>query len=160
MKYSEFKERIEVWGQKHGYVIRVIIGNFNTDIKVESDGAFYFNTYISNEHRFVLNTDWIYFKEIEENARGEFFSIIFQLATTPIEGREDEKSFIIPLPGLVTTDGKQQYLSQDYNFFASRRDRTLKQTWKEEDLKFVPEIYRQFAEEFGKGKELEDDYKK
>lgn len=68
--------------------------------------------------------------------------------------REDEKRFIIPLPELITTDGKQQYLThKDCKFFASRRDERLRQIWKEEHLKFVPEIYRQFAVEFEKEEE-------
>lgn len=56
------------------------------------------------------------------------------------------KRFIVPLPGLVTTDGQQQYLTnKGGTWFASRRDENLRQTWKEEHLVYVPEIYRQFA---------------
>lgn len=86
---------------------------------------------------------------------------IIELAETPLDEREDEKSFIFPLPGLITTDGKQQYLSyKDGYYFASRLYETLKQRWKEEHLELIPEQYRQFAEEFHEGEELEDDYKK
>ena len=147
MKYKDFKEKIEDWGRKHGYVARVGIDYHQTYIKVWSSQAFYFNTYISNRHRFALDTDYTHFKEIEEYARAELFDTIVGFAKTPLEDR-DEKEFIIPLPGLVTTDGGQQYLSyKDCKFFASRRDETLKQIWKEELLKYVPEIYRQFAVE-------------
>ena len=70
-------------------------------------------------------------------------------AENEMVGLEDEKMFIIPLPGLVTTDGKQQYLThRDNTFFACRREKELRQIWKEEHLKFVPEVYRQFAVEF------------
>lgn len=56
------------------------------------------------------------------------------------------KRFIVPLPGLVTTDGQQQYLTnKGGTWFASRRDGNLRQTWKEEHLGYIPEIYRQFA---------------
>lgn len=56
------------------------------------------------------------------------------------------KRFIVPLPGLITTDGAQQYLTnKDSTWFASRRDENLRQTWKWEHLGYVPEIYRQFA---------------
>ena len=92
--------------------------------------------------------------KIEEHARGELLDILVELAKTPPEEREEEKRFILPLPELATTDGKQQYLTHaDGTFFASRRNSQLRQTWKEEHLKFVPEIYRQFAEEFDEGKE-------
>lgn len=54
----------------------------------------------------------------------------------------------MPLPGLVTTDGQQQYLTnKGGTWFASRRDERLRQTWKEEHLGYIPEVYRQFAVE-------------
>lgn len=56
------------------------------------------------------------------------------------------KRFIVPLPGLVTNDGQQQYLTnRDGKWFACRRRGGLRQTWKWEHLCYVPEIYRQFA---------------
>lgn len=56
--------------------------------------------------------------------------------------------FIVPLPGLKTTDGEQQYLtSKDGTFFACRRNEKLRQTWKRKHLEFIPEEYRAFAVE-------------
>ena len=56
------------------------------------------------------------------------------------------KRFIVPLPGLVTNDGQQQYLTNKKGkWFACRRRSDLRQTWKEEHLGYIPEIYRQFA---------------
>lgn len=56
------------------------------------------------------------------------------------------KRFIVPLPGLVTNDGQQQYLTNRAGkWFACRRRSDLRQTWKEEHLGYIPEIYRQFA---------------
>ena len=154
MKYKEFKEKIEVWGRTYGYITRVIIGDFETTVEVESNGVSYSNADISNVRSFVLDIDWIFFGGIEEHAREELFNIILQLVKTPIEDRRDEKSFIIPLPGLVATDGRQQYLThKDGNFFASSGGEALSQIWKEEHLKFLPEVYRQFAVEFNKGEE-------
>ena len=152
MRYKEFEERIKTWGQKYDYVTRVGIEYLHTYIKVEYNGWFYFVAGISNRYPFVTDTDWAHFNNIEKHAREELFDIIVELAKTPLEDREDEKRFIIPLPNLFTTDGEQQYLSQDYNFFASRRDKTLKQTWKEKHLEFIPEEYRQFAVEFDEDK--------
>ena len=87
--------------------------------------------------------------EIDLNDELDFINACLELGQAPPEDRKDEKRFIIPLPGLVTTDGKKQYLThKDCKFFASRRDKRLRQTWKEEHLKFVPEQYRQFAIEF------------
>lgn len=154
MKYKEFKEKIEVWGRTYGYITRVIIGDFETTVEVESNGASYSNADISNVRSFVLDIDWIFFGGIEEHAREELFNIILQLVKTPIEDRRDEKSFIIPLPHLATSDNERQYLTHsDGTFFALRRSPHLKQTWKEKHLKHVPEVYRQFAVEFDEGKE-------
>lgn len=72
---------------------------------------------------------------------------VFDYAKTPLEERREEKRYIIPLPHLVTTDGEQQYLTHKGSFFASRRDKELRQTWKEEHLKYVPEEYRKYAVE-------------
>lgn len=59
------------------------------------------------------------------------------------------KRFIVPLPGLVTNDGAQQYLTnRGGRWFACRSQEDLRQTWKEEHLDYIPEIYRQFAVEY------------
>lgn len=56
------------------------------------------------------------------------------------------KRFIVPLPGLITTDGKQQYLTnKGGTWFASRRDGNLRQTWKWKHLDYIPEVYKPFA---------------
>lgn len=69
-----------------------------------------------------------------------------QYCNTPIDEREQESRYIIPLPKLVTTDGKQQYLTQrGDNWFACRRTETLRQTWKEEHLQYIPQEYRKYA---------------
>ena len=154
MKYSEFKKAIEDWGEKYGYETEVEIKYIYVYVKTKFGMLFKRVARIRTDSTWALDTDWSSFTDIKEDARVELLIIILKLAKTPPEDREDEKRFIIPLPGLVTTDGKQQYLSyKDGFFFVSRRDETLRQTWKEEHLKFVPEIYRQFAVEFDEEKE-------
>ena len=92
--------------------------------------------------------------EINLNDELDFINACIELGNTPLADREDEKRFIIPLPRLVTTDGKQQYLTKKGGyFFASRRDESLIQTWKEEHLKYIPRVYVQFAVEFDEGEE-------
>lgn len=71
----------------------------------------------------------------------------FKLAETPLDERQEEKRYIIPLPHLIANDGAQQYLTHRGTFFACRRDKDLRQTWKEKDLVHVPEEYRGFAVE-------------
>lgn len=61
-----------------------------------------------------------------------------------------EKRYIVPLPKLKTSDGEQQYLTHaDNTFFASRRNKDLRQTWKEKNLKYIPNEYRKYAVEMG-----------
>lgn len=73
--------------------------------------------------------------------------VLYKFAKTPIEEREVEVRYIVPLPKLVTTDGEQQYLTQKgEKFFACRRNKELRQTWKKEHLKYIPEEYREYAE--------------
>lgn len=69
-------------------------------------------------------------------------------AETPLDEREMETRYIVPLPRLQTTDGEQQYLTQKgKNWFACRRTPSLRQTWKEEHLQYIPEEYRKYAVE-------------
>lgn len=75
-------------------------------------------------------------------------------AETPPDERGMETRYIVPLPRLKTTDGEQQYLTQKgKNWFACWRTPSLRQTWKEEHLKYVPEEYRKYAVEFDEEKE-------
>lgn len=149
MRYKEFEEQVEVWGRKHGYATRVIFEDFNTYIEIGTGNNAFIAAHVSNIYMFTLETLWNYSTKITTHVREELFDILVDLAKTPPEDRKDEKRFIIPLPELITTDGKLQYLTyKDCFFFASRRDENLRQIWKEEDLQFVPEFYRQFAMEF------------
>lgn len=75
-------------------------------------------------------------------------------AETPPDERGMETRYIIPLPRLKTTDGEQQYLTQKgKNWFACRRTPSLRQTWKEEHLQYIPEEYRKYAVELDEEKE-------
>lgn len=79
--------------------------------------------------------------------RLDLLDVLYKFARTPIEEREIEKRYIIPLPQLMTTDGEQQYLTQKgEKLFACRRNKELIQTWKEEQLQYIPEEYRKYAE--------------
>ena len=75
-------------------------------------------------------------------------------AETPPDERGMETRYIVPLPRLKTTDGEQQYLTQKgKNWFACRRTPSLRQTWKEEHLQYIPEEYRKYAVELDEEKE-------
>ena len=72
---------------------------------------------------------------------------VFDYAKTPLEERREEKRYIIPLPHLKTSNGEQLFLTHQGNFFPCRRNKGLRQTWKEKDLIHIPEEYRGFAVE-------------
>lgn len=88
------------------------------------------------------------FDKLDPYKRNRLLNAFIEYAYTPYVDREEEKRYIFPLPGLITTDGQQQYLTQKgTHWFASRRNKDLRQTWKEEHIKYVPELYRDFKEE-------------
>lgn len=88
------------------------------------------------------------FEKLDPYKRNKLLNSFIDFAHTPFDEREEEKRYIFPLPGLKTTDGEQQYLTQvGRHWFACRRKKDLRQTWKEEHIKWVPELYREFKVE-------------
>ena len=91
--------------------------------------------------------EWLYDNDKETNREREF-----ALATLVVKGLEaveveKEKLYIIPLKGLITTDGHQQYLTGKVGrYFASRRNYSLKQTFTQTEVdNNVPACYREWA---------------
>lgn len=146
--FEELEKEIEAWGGKYG--ISTIIQkekDFTCIYGLGEDYQVYLIAKIRNDIRGAFNTEWEAIKDLGERAIMCLVAILFAFSLTKPSDRKYEKRYIIPLPGLITTDGAQQYLTKNVSFFASRRDKRLKQTWKEEHLKFVPEIYRKYAVE-------------
>ena len=156
MRYKELKEKIEEWGQKYNLSTKMTIGYyFGVVIKVYYDYKYETIAKIDGIKRYSLDLDFFHYINLSEEARKELFDILVEFAATDPADREDLKEFIIPLPDLVTSNGSQQYLThKGCNFFACGRNPDLRQTWKEEHLKFVPEVYRQFAVEFDEDEEF------
>lgn len=91
--------------------------------------------------------------------RDKVLNAFVELMNTPPEEWHEPKRYIFPLPGLTTTDGEQQYLTQKgKHWFACRRNKNLRQTWKEDHVKWIPEEYRHLKVEVSEwdGKEKED----
>ena len=76
-----------------------------------------------------------------------------ELVRAIIDGYTVKKLYEIELPWLITADGEQQYLSttkdkEPISYFASRKDKNLKQTFTKRELDYhVPQCYQQFARE-------------
>ncbi|WP_322630542.1 hypothetical protein [Aedoeadaptatus coxii] len=80
--------------------------------------------------------------------RDKIINGFVELMNTPPEEWYEPKRYIFPLPGLTTTDGEQQYLTQrGKHWFACRRNKDLRQTWKEEHIKWIPKEYRHLKTE-------------
>ena len=61
---------------------------------------------------------------------------------------EEEPKWVIPLPSLKTSDGKQQFLSHDPHkdtYFASRKSVMVKQNFNKIELEDVPEQFKSYA---------------
>lgn len=149
MKISEFKEAIDNLSLYYGKDFKVT--DDNCEFYIESDTETL--AVINKSEKCIIITNYWGFLELEEGLRQALFDIICKFASTSIPEREDEKRCIIPLPHLVTSDGEQQYLTHSGGFFASERNENLRQTWKEEHLKYIPEEYRKYAVEFDEDKE-------
>lgn len=141
MKTNEFIKRIETIG-------------FSVDIRNNFLGGKYAICVYNPAGRMIGSVDMqrqftmdIY--GIVEGA-GTVFNLLATYAGTPPEDRdEEEKRYIVPLPGLTTTDGEQQYLThKGGHWFACRRNKELRQTWKEEHLYCIPARYRGCAVEW------------
>lgn len=104
---------------------------------------------VSETSENIINTDYPIFTVLDFNLSRDILKPLVGYARTPIDlRRKEDTRYIVPLPGLVTTDGRQQFLTHKLgNFFACGRNGELRQTWKEKDLEHIPEEYRKYAVE-------------
>ena len=93
-------------------------------------------------------------------------AVVSLFLVTPEEDRgiyaatHAENKYTIPMPGLQTSDGGQQFLSEkDGNYFSCKRTEDLHQVFTEDELYTeVPVVYREFAKPVeGKMKETDTD---
>ena len=76
----------------------------------------------------------------------ELLGMAVDYANVDINNRDNEIRYIIPLPYLKTPEEEKQYLThKNSNFYASKRDVNLRQTWKKKDLVYIPKEYVDFA---------------
>ncbi|EGS30512.1 hypothetical protein HMPREF9130_1223 [Peptoniphilus sp. oral taxon 375 str. F0436] len=141
LKTSELKEI----ARKNGYEFS-FTGHKTV---LEREGFDFKNTIFINE--IYENRVWIEASYYVDNEDMDMMEAAIAYAKTPLPDREEPKRYIVPLPDLTTTDGEQQYLTnKSGHWFACRRNKDLRQTWKEEHLCYVPEQYRGYAVEVDK----------
>lgn len=151
MRIDELVKRLEKIEKKHDLHFKVRKYIFETEIFIKFANEDLVDLMIARIYERkanALETIYVNFLLLEDEIRAELFDIFAEYAKTPPDEREEEKRFIVPLPGLVTTDGEQQYLThKEEHFFACRRNKDLRQTWKEKHLKILPREYRKYAVE-------------
>lgn len=121
--------------------------NDNLDLG-EWFGDFYSSEEIEEFPRMDELTKWLHDNDDETNRQREFsLATLVTLGIDAVEV-EKEKLYTIPLKGLITTDGHQQYLTGKVGrYFASRRNSSLKQTFTQTEIdNNVPACYREWAE--------------
>ena len=121
---------------------------------------FYNNSIIIKEKVYIKNIEFSYWSTfaaaaidghdflIYKETSKDFFNLLTHYSLTPLEerGEFNISLYKIPLKHLITTDGKQQYLTfKDGTYFASKFNKKLKQTFNEEELEHVPKFYRNLA---------------
>lgn len=149
MKVEEFKEIIDTIGFYAKLNLEVEEDAFDFIIKENHKRC----ATVSKSTLYCIDTYYKNFEKLDDNVRANLLDVINKLAETPLEERQEEKRYIIPLPHLKTSDGKQLFLTHQGNFFLCERNMRLRQTWKEKDLIHIPEEYRKFAAEIAEVEE-------
>ncbi|MDK7354944.1 hypothetical protein QP518_04195 [Peptoniphilus harei] len=147
MKTKEFKKTIESIGLYYDKYLRVEEGSYVLYIEIQIEGEFKIIATVNKSTNYLIGINYQCFSEMEERLRQSLLDAIYKFTSTPIEEREEEKRYIVPLPHLTTSDGEQLFLTHQGNFFPCERNTGLRQTWKEKDLIHIPEEYRDFAVE-------------
>ena len=148
MKIAELKKELESIGRIYDVTFRISKDISFTNFVIIDDFEESYICIVCENKENILSTNFASFYDLEDCFRDKLLGLFVEYAKTPISEREEEKRYIVPLPGLVTTDGRQQYLTHKLGkFFACGRTGELRQTWKEKDLVFVPEEYRKYAVE-------------
>lgn len=140
--YKTFQEKMAKCGESVNQNVQVIYENSTVYVLLDNNVV----CRVSMINVGGIETNCPYFTMLPWEIKQRILDCCMELSLTPTDKRFEPTRYIIPLPRLVTSDGQQQYLTQkSKNWFASRRDLNLRQTWKEEHLKYVPEEYRKYA---------------
>lgn len=143
MKVKEFKKEIIDIGAKYNLDLEVTEDIFDFYIKSGTRPL----ASVSKSTTYLVIAGYAMYEKLEERLRRDLLNAMYELASTPLAERKEEKRYIIPLPHLTSSDGEQLFLTHQGNFFPCERNMGLRQTWKEKDLTHIPEEYRGFAVE-------------
>ena len=102
MKYSEFKREVEKLGFTYSKRCE--------QAAVKVDGQTVMN--ISTGRKYIVDSEWNKYQQLNETAQGQLFDLAYQLAKTPLAEREEEKRYWlqkIPVP-LLDKEGEKKWL--------------------------------------------------
>ena len=147
MKYSEFKQRV--------IDIGFTVEDEAREVWVVDDEGDIVAT-VSTDITSSMDTDYIAFKEQDEDVRAEVLRLTYQLAKTPLAEREEEKLYRVKFPA-ITRLGRNIYLSKekgcvdplgiDWSGETFIHDRPSLYTFTEQEIKDIDERYLAFKVE-------------
>lgn len=130
MKYSEFERKINSMG------FEVIESSHSPSILVaNSDGMLV--ALVSKINEFVVSSFFDEFGLLERYQKKDLVDLCYQLASTPLEDREDEKKYYLRLDSTIIADLSYLNLSEeDGNFELSNKNdfRDYKVTFTETEI--------------------------
>ncbi len=110
MKIKEFKKEITDIGAKYNLDLEVTENNFDFYIKSGTRPL----ASVSKSTTYLVIAGYAMYEKLEERLRRDLLSVMYELASTPIDEREDEKKFYLK-HRFLEIDGCN-YLNYDYGF--------------------------------------------
>lgn len=137
MRYKEFEEKIEDWGEKYNYSL-VIKTNLDYMI-LENDNNVV--CLIHKSKRFVIEygLNWTSYRKFSDDAKRELFKIVTEFAATKPEDREDIRTFRFEISAYAEIDIE----AKDLNEARKRADEIWYETFKNGlfgDVEFIKEV--------------------
>ena len=91
MRYKEFKNAVGDWGRKYDYKPIIKINGYSVLLKMTINGKYKPMVRISNIDSYALDTNYLYFNDLANDAKQDLYKIVTELAATKPEEREDKK---------------------------------------------------------------------
>ena len=140
MKYSEFEKEVKELGfeiEKDNHSsLRVVDNSANVILRIYTDCAYQIdNAYDS-------------FDTLTQKDKEDIFKLAIELASTPLEEREDEKCFYLQMRGLRENVSYVNYAkgTSEYSFDNNCETQSFKIVFNESDVEKMPETIRKAIE--------------
>ena len=140
MKYSEFEKKVN----KMGYEIEK--GSYNNLNVVNNSGNVILRIY--KDEICQIDNATTAFDKLAEKDKKDIFRLAIELASTPLEEREDEKCFYLQMRGLRENVSYVNYAkgTSEYSFDNNCETQSFKIVFNESDVEKMPETIRKAIE--------------